>query len=95
MKKSKSVRRSKTKKEKVWGASESPAQNIKELKTKVISGRLTERSLEQLHRLYPGQSDSQIVSNLVEEKVARLAFDKWIEEMKKGFRPEDFDFESL
>jgi hypothetical protein len=67
----------------------------KKSKTKIISARLSESTVHELHKIYLRASDSEIIANLVEEKLARRSFDEWINALKKGFRPEDLDLDLL
>ena len=64
--------------------------------SKVVSGRLQLGRLKELKRLYPGtMTESEILSDLVNEKLARAQFDRWMEEQATVFDEKDFDSESL
>ena len=65
-------------------------------RTKVISGRLKLSKVQELKELYPVEmTESEIINDLIREKLARAKFDKWIATMQENFNLKDIDLESL
>lgn len=72
-----------------------PRKAIPERRTRVFSGRVIESKLRELKRLYPTEmTESEIVNDLVRERLAREKFDRWMNELKGNFKIEDLDLES-
>ena len=52
--------------------------------------------VQELKELYPpNMTESEIINDLVKEKLARAKFDKWMEGLKGQFTIADFDVESF
>ncbi len=67
-----------------------------ETKTKVFSGRIPRSKVRELKELYPSSmTESEIINDLVREKLARSEFDKWMTAIQENFDLNDFDLESL
>jgi hypothetical protein len=62
----------------------------------VISGRLKLSKVQELKELYPVEmTESEIINDLIREKLARAKFDKWMATMQENFNLKDIDLESL
>lgn len=65
-------------------------------KTKVFSGRVMQERLNELKELYPQtMTSTEIINDLIQEKLARAKFDQWMNHVSKDFKTEDFDLESI
>ncbi len=65
-------------------------------RTRVLSGRVPEATIEELRQLYPSHmTESDIVKDLVQEKLTRAKLDKWIEGMRENFNQNDIDLDSF
>jgi hypothetical protein len=69
---------------------------VSDKKTKVLSARVMVSFLRELKSLYPNDmTESEIINDLVKEKLARAKFDQWMASLEGKFDLEDFDSESL
>lgn len=65
-------------------------------KTRVLSSRISQTKILELKQLYPkGMSESEIINDLVKEKLARAQFEKWMADLQAQFDVNDFDLESI
>jgi hypothetical protein len=84
------------KQSKIRKISHRPRRPVSDRKTKVLSGRIMEAKVKELKLLYPSNmTESEIINDLVREKLARAKFDQWMLCMKESFTLSDIDLESL
>ncbi len=63
--------------------------------TEVVSARLSKPELSTLRKLYPGNSNQAIIEKLVEEKLARRDFDRWIEHLRSAVNNGTMDLDKV
>jgi hypothetical protein len=69
---------------------------ISDRKTRVLSGRIMETKVAELKLLYPPHmTESEIINDLVREKLTRAKFDQWMASMKENIELGDIDLESF